>query len=99
MREVGRGLWLLLPPHCAVWQCFSALLTFARPLLCNVVAARCLCRWVVNCLVLCTVYCAVLQVNGHFAATLDPLGLDKRPTNLELDPATYGFTERDLDRE
>lgn len=39
------------------------------------------------------------QVNGHFAATLDPLGLDARPKNLELDPASYGFTEADLDRE
>lgn len=43
--------------------------------------------------------CLLLQVNGHFAATLDPLGLDARPKNLELDPASYGFTEADLDRE
>jgi 2-oxoglutarate dehydrogenase E1 component len=42
---------------------------------------------------------SLLQVNGHFAATLDPLGLDARPKNLELDPASYGFTEADLDRE
>lgn len=39
------------------------------------------------------------QVNGHFAANLDPLGLDKRPPNRELDPASFGFTEADLDRE
>eukprot|EP00877_Chromochloris_zofingiensis_P000629 jgi/Chrzof1/10567/Cz05g03220.t1_OGD[v5.2] len=39
------------------------------------------------------------QVNGHFAAKLDPLGLDTRPPNPELDPALYGFSEADLDRE
>lgn len=39
------------------------------------------------------------QVNGHFAADLDPLGLEKRPHNRELDTASYGFTEADLDRE
>mgnify|MGYP001810666521 CR=1 FL=1 len=33
------------------------------------------------------------------AATLDPLGIDKRPAVKELDPAYYGFTEQDLDRE
>jgi 2-oxoglutarate dehydrogenase E1 component len=40
-----------------------------------------------------------MQVNGHFAAKLDPLGLDNRPTTQELDPAFYGFKETDLDRE
>lgn len=39
------------------------------------------------------------QVNGHFAASLDPLGLDQRPPNPELDPASYGFSEADMDRE
>jgi hypothetical protein len=39
------------------------------------------------------------KVNGHFAAHLDPLGLDNRPPNPELDPANYGFSEADLDRE
>jgi 2-oxoglutarate dehydrogenase E1 component len=39
------------------------------------------------------------QVNGHFAANLDPLGLDNRPTPQDLDPEYYGFTEKDLDRE
>ena len=39
------------------------------------------------------------QVNGHMKAMLDPLGLDDRKIPLELDPALYGFTEADLDRE
>lgn len=39
------------------------------------------------------------QVNGHFAATLDPLGLDARPPHDELDPHSFGFTETDMDRE
>ena len=32
-------------------------------------------------------------------ARLDPLGLDARPPPPELDPASYGFTDADLDRE
>lgn len=39
------------------------------------------------------------QVNGHMKAKLDPLGLDKRTPPEDLDPALYGFTEADLDRE
>lgn len=39
------------------------------------------------------------QVSGHFAANLDPLGLDVRPVPPLLDPAYYGFKETDLDRE
>ena len=39
------------------------------------------------------------QVNGHSMATLDPLALDARKAPIELDPALYGFTEADLDRE
>lgn len=39
------------------------------------------------------------QVLGHFAAQLDPLKLDKRPVQEELDPAYWGFKETDLDRE
>ena len=39
------------------------------------------------------------QVNGHFMADLDPLGLDQRPMPVELDPALYGFSDKDLDRE
>ena len=33
------------------------------------------------------------------AAQLDPLGIDERPRVKELDPAYYGFTEKDLNRE
>jgi 2-oxoglutarate dehydrogenase complex dehydrogenase (E1) component-like enzyme len=40
-----------------------------------------------------------VQTQGHFAADLDPLGLDKRQPPVVLDPALYGFTEADLDRE
>eukprot|EP01018_Ginkgo_biloba_P020795 Gb_16333 [translate_table: standard] len=39
------------------------------------------------------------QVNGHTKAKLDPLGLEQRPVPVDLDPALYGFTEADLDRE
>lgn len=39
------------------------------------------------------------QVNGHMKAKLDPLNLDDRKMPMELDPALYGFTEADLDRE
>lgn len=40
-----------------------------------------------------------LQVNGHYMAKLDPLGLSKPPMPVELDPALYGFSDKDLDRE
>jgi 2-oxoglutarate dehydrogenase E1 component len=36
---------------------------------------------------------------GHFAAKLDPLELDKRLSPSELDPAYWGFADKDLDRE
>lgn len=39
------------------------------------------------------------QVNGHMKAKLDPLDLEQREIPDELDPALYGFTEADLDRE
>ncbi len=39
------------------------------------------------------------EVMGHFHAQLDPLGLDKRKKLPELDPAYYGFTDADMDRE
>ncbi len=38
------------------------------------------------------------RMRGHLAADLDPLGLAERPAQPELDPATYGFSEADLDR-
>jgi 2-oxoglutarate dehydrogenase E1 component len=34
---------------------------------------------------------------GHFAANLDPLGLLETARIIELEPSTWGFTERDLD--
>ena len=38
------------------------------------------------------------RVRGHLMANLDPLGLEERPTNIELEPATYGFGPNDMDR-
>jgi 2-oxoglutarate dehydrogenase E1 component len=38
------------------------------------------------------------RVRGHLLAQLDPLGLEKPRMNPDLDPATYGFTDADLDR-
>ncbi|MEE3503154.1 2-oxoglutarate dehydrogenase E1 component [Acidiphilium acidophilum] len=38
------------------------------------------------------------RVRGHLEADLDPLGLKKPGHHPELDPASYGFTEADLDR-
>ncbi len=35
---------------------------------------------------------------GHFAANLDPLGLLETARVVELDPATWGFSEQDLSR-
>ena len=43
--------------------------------------------------------CYVEQVNGHFMAKTDPLGLDDRKMPIELDPQLYGFSDKDLDRE
>lgn len=36
---------------------------------------------------------------GHLEASLDPLGLKEPHKTEELDPATYGFGEKDLNRE
>ncbi|WP_137179398.1 2-oxoglutarate dehydrogenase E1 component [Roseomonas sp. AR75] len=38
------------------------------------------------------------RVRGHLEAQLDPLGLQKPAPHAELTPATYGFTEADMDR-
>jgi 2-oxoglutarate dehydrogenase E1 component len=38
------------------------------------------------------------RVQGHLIADLDPLGLAKRSDHPDLDPATYGLTDRDMDR-
>jgi 2-oxoglutarate dehydrogenase E1 component len=38
------------------------------------------------------------RIRGHLAANLDPLGLEPPLYNPELDPASYGFTEADMDR-
>lgn len=38
------------------------------------------------------------QVRGHLLAKLDPLNMEKREYQKELDPFTYGFTENDFDR-
>jgi 2-oxoglutarate dehydrogenase E1 component len=40
----------------------------------------------------------VFRVRGHLMARFDPLGLEGRKYHTELDPATYGFTEADMDR-
>ncbi|KAF8395071.1 hypothetical protein HHK36_019011 [Tetracentron sinense] len=39
------------------------------------------------------------QVNGHMKAKLDPLRLEEREVPDDLNPALYGFSEADLDRE
>jgi 2-oxoglutarate dehydrogenase E1 component len=38
------------------------------------------------------------RVRGHLHANLDPLGLEPRHGQEELDPRSYGFTEADYDR-
>jgi len=39
------------------------------------------------------------RVRGHLNATLDPLGIEVPMNHPELDPASYGFTDADMDRE
>lgn len=38
------------------------------------------------------------RVRGHLIADLDPLHLSDEPWHTELDPASYGFAEEDMDR-
>jgi len=38
------------------------------------------------------------RIRGHLAADLDPLGLAEKKSHPELDPASYGFAEADMDR-
>ena len=38
------------------------------------------------------------RIRGHLAADLDPLGLAEQLPHPELDPASYGFTESDMDQ-
>ena len=38
------------------------------------------------------------RIRGHLAADLDPLGITDRGQHPELDPASYGFTDADMDR-
>ncbi|MEL7488034.1 MAG: 2-oxoglutarate dehydrogenase E1 component, partial [Pseudomonadota bacterium] len=38
------------------------------------------------------------RIRGHLIADLDPLGLQKKEIHPELDPATLGFSEADMDR-
>jgi len=38
------------------------------------------------------------RMRGHLAAKLDPLGLETRGHQPELDPTNYGFTDADMDR-
>ncbi|CUJ03261.1 2-oxoglutarate dehydrogenase E1 component [Cognatishimia activa] len=38
------------------------------------------------------------RIRGHLVADLDPLGMRDATPHPELDPASYGFTEADMDR-
>jgi len=38
------------------------------------------------------------RIRGHLIADLDPLGMRDTALHTELDPASYGFTESDMDR-
>ncbi|MGE3304243.1 MAG: 2-oxoglutarate dehydrogenase E1 component, partial [Hyphomonadaceae bacterium] len=38
------------------------------------------------------------RTRGHLAAQLDPLGVEQRAPQPELDPASYGFGPQDMDR-
>ncbi|RVT82750.1 2-oxoglutarate dehydrogenase E1 component [Rhodobacteraceae bacterium CCMM004] len=38
------------------------------------------------------------RIRGHLVADLDPLGMRSQTPHPELDPTSYGFTEKDMDR-
>jgi 2-oxoglutarate dehydrogenase E1 component len=38
------------------------------------------------------------RIRGHLVADLDPLGMRDQKLHPELDPASYGFTDADMDR-
>ena len=38
------------------------------------------------------------RIRGHLLANLDPLGLQEKKSHPELDPATYDFSDADMDR-
>ncbi len=38
------------------------------------------------------------RIRGHLVADLDPLGMQDQTPHPELDPASYGFTDADMDR-
>ena len=38
------------------------------------------------------------RIRGHLQANLDPLGIEPKKDNAELDPASYGFASADFDR-
>jgi 2-oxoglutarate dehydrogenase E1 component len=38
------------------------------------------------------------RIRGHLQANLDPLGIEPKSDNAELDPANYGFAPEDYDR-
>ena len=38
------------------------------------------------------------RIRGHLQANLDPLGIEPKAVNAELDPANYGFTPGDYER-
>ncbi|MFQ5984108.1 MAG: 2-oxoglutarate dehydrogenase E1 component [Alphaproteobacteria bacterium] len=72
-----------------------ALPTAARPAPQEVGDAHGVARASIRILMLIRAY----RVRGHLIANLDPLGLEGERHHPELDPASYGFTEQDYDRE
>jgi 2-oxoglutarate dehydrogenase E1 component len=49
----------------------------------------------INALMLIRAY----RIRGHNLANLDPLGIEPPKHHPELDPVSYGFSEKDMDRE